>query len=104
MTEKISLTGPADWLVIAGLGLIWALIPGIHLAAVTSWFYSTTVDLMLSNPFSRVMETEADEVNLNRPCLLPLRVARVHSSAIQVSWMLSELRIHCLSQTISIHL
>ena len=46
------------------LALLWALLPNDGIALVANWFFEQVSDLVFELPFSRHMETEADEVGV----------------------------------------
>jgi metalloendopeptidase OMA1, mitochondrial len=46
------------------LALVWALLPNDGIALVANWFIDKVVAIMVELPFSRDMETEADEVGM----------------------------------------
>jgi Zn-dependent protease with chaperone function len=46
------------------LALVWALLPNDGIALVANWFIDKVVAIMIELPFSRDMETEADEVGM----------------------------------------
>ena len=50
--------------VLIPLALLWALLPNDGIALVADWFFQCVVDVFVNLPFSRNMETEADEVGL----------------------------------------
>ncbi len=51
-------------LILVPLAVIWAVVPSDGLAIVADWFFKRVVDVVFELPFSRNMETEADEVLL----------------------------------------
>ncbi|XP_071842621.1 metalloendopeptidase OMA1, mitochondrial-like [Apostichopus japonicus] len=62
--EQISLFEFLDLFMIIVLGGIWAILPNDGLAIVATWFKNKVVELLLTMPYSRLLETEADEVGL----------------------------------------
>lgn len=62
--EQISFFEFIDFLLIIVLGAIWAILPNDGLAIVATWFKNKVVELLLKMPYSRLLETEADEVGL----------------------------------------
>ena len=46
------------------LALVWALLPNDGIALVANWFIDKVVTIMVELPFSRDMETEADDVGM----------------------------------------
>ena len=46
------------------LALVWALLPSDGIALVANWFIDKVVSIMIELPFSRDMETEADQVGM----------------------------------------
>lgn len=53
-----------DALLIMPMAMLWAVIPSDGIALITSWFFHKVSNIMIDLPFSRQMETEADEVGL----------------------------------------
>lgn len=51
-TEQLSFVGLLDWLIIAGLAAIWAIVPAISVAAVTTFFFDSCLNVPLPAPFS----------------------------------------------------
>ncbi|XP_038067717.1 metalloendopeptidase OMA1, mitochondrial-like [Patiria miniata] len=62
--EQVSLFQFVDVLLIVVLAALWAFLPNDGVAAVATWFKSKVVQLLLEMPYSRSLETEADEVGL----------------------------------------
>ena len=62
--EKLSYVSLVNVLVLVPLALLWALLPTDGIALVADWFFKRVVDVVFELPFSRGMETEADEVGL----------------------------------------
>jgi len=62
--EKLTYTSFLEMLLLVPMALLWAVIPSDGIAFITSWFCDKVVDIMLELPYSRFMETEADEVGL----------------------------------------
>ncbi|XP_070563723.1 metalloendopeptidase OMA1, mitochondrial-like [Ptychodera flava] len=63
-SEQISFTELVDGLSIILLAAIWAFLPNDGIALVAQWFKNRVIQLLLSMPYSRQLETEADEVGL----------------------------------------
>eukprot|EP00095_Tigriopus_kingsejongensis_P011220 maker-scaffold1959_size23944-snap-gene-0.7 protein:Tk11220 transcript:maker-scaffold1959_size23944-snap-gene-0.7-mRNA-1 annotation:"metalloendopeptidase OMA1 " len=64
VAEKLSYVNVLYAIVLVPLALLWAVIPSDGIALVTDWFFNQTLELVFELPFSRDMETEADEVGL----------------------------------------
>jgi hypothetical protein len=67
------------------LALVWALLPNDGVAVVANWFIDKVVAVMIELPFSRDMETEADQVGM-------LMAAKVSSYLVikkQLCWSVS---------------
>ncbi|ELU06397.1 hypothetical protein CAPTEDRAFT_112381 [Capitella teleta] len=62
--EKISTCQLIDKMIILLLAMLWFFIPTDGIAVITQAFFKKVVDLMLHLPYSRALETEADEVGL----------------------------------------
>ncbi|CAH1773544.1 unnamed protein product [Owenia fusiformis] len=62
--EQVSYANILDVVVIFIMAGIWFFMPTDGIALVTQWFYNKVIHLMFSLPFSRMMETEADEIGL----------------------------------------
>lgn len=62
--ERVSAAGFVDNFIIMVLGAIWFFIPSDGIALVTHWFFDKVVQLLLSLPYDRKLETEADDVGL----------------------------------------
>jgi len=62
--EKLTYTSFLEMLLLVPMALLWVLIPSDGIAFITSWFCDKVIDIMLELPYSRFMETEADEVGL----------------------------------------
>jgi Zn-dependent protease with chaperone function len=56
------------------LALLWALLPNDGVAVVANWFIDKVVTVMIELPFSRDMETEADQVGM----LMAAKVSTFH--------------------------
>lgn len=62
--EHLSRAGFVNVYSIGLLTLLWAIVPTDGLAVVASWLQSVVEDLLISLPYSRKLEREADEVGL----------------------------------------
>jgi len=62
--EQYSFTQLIDFAMIVALAAIWTIIPSNGIALVTSWFFNHLFNLSMQLPYSRKLETEADEVGL----------------------------------------
>ena len=62
--EQLSRTGFINVYSIALLTLLWAVVPSDGLAIIASWLQSTVEDVLITLPYSRKLEKEADEVGL----------------------------------------
>ncbi|XP_064604801.1 metalloendopeptidase OMA1, mitochondrial-like [Liolophura sinensis] len=62
--EQLSFAQLVDWMIIAVMAAIWAVMPTDGIAVVTQWFYNKVVDFTLHLPYSRKLESEADKVGL----------------------------------------
>ncbi|XP_050402092.1 metalloendopeptidase OMA1, mitochondrial [Patella vulgata] len=62
--EQLSFAQLIDIFVIAVMAAIWTIMPTDGLAVVTQWFYNKCIQLMLTMPYSRKLEQEADKVGL----------------------------------------
>lgn len=62
--EKVSFASVLDFAVIIIMAALWLLMPTDGLAIITQWFNNKIVKLLLELPYSRKLETEADEVGL----------------------------------------
>ncbi|KAK2150884.1 hypothetical protein LSH36_384g05020 [Paralvinella palmiformis] len=62
--EKVSFISVIDIAVIIGMAAFWFVMPTDGVAAISQWFYNKMVKLLLELPYSRKLETEADEVGL----------------------------------------
>ena len=62
--EKISYVNFLNLIILIPICLLWAMLPNDAIALLADWFFKTIVDVMLELPFSRSMETEADEVGM----------------------------------------
>merc|ERR1711860_134423 len=62
--EKLTYINFISALLFIPMAVIWAFLPNDGIALVTDWFINKVSDLIFELPFSRQMETEADEVGL----------------------------------------
>lgn len=62
--EQVSVAQAVDLMIIVVMAALWAFLPTDGIALVTQWFYNKVVHLLLTLPYSRQLETEADVVGL----------------------------------------
>lgn len=62
--EKLTLVSFVELVLLIPLALLWALLPNDGVALVANWFIDKVVAIMIELPFSRDMETEADQVGM----------------------------------------
>ena len=62
--EKLSYVNMINLALLIPLAVLWSLLPNDGIAVVADWFCRQVIDVALELPFSRKMETEADEVGL----------------------------------------
>jgi len=62
--EKLTLVSFLNLVLLLPFAMLWALLPNDGVALVANWFFDKVVEVAVELPFSRAMETEADEVGL----------------------------------------
>lgn len=62
--EKLTLVSFVELVLLVPLAVLWALLPNDGIALVANWFIDKVVTIMVELPFSRDMETEADQVGM----------------------------------------
>lgn len=64
VAEKLTLSSFIQACLLVPMAVLWAFIPNDGVALVANWFIDQVIDVILELPFSRDMETEADEVGM----------------------------------------
>ena len=62
--EKLSYVNMINFALLIPLAVLWSLLPNDGIAVMADWFCRQVIDVAIELPFSRRMETEADEVGL----------------------------------------
>ncbi|XP_055345438.1 metalloendopeptidase OMA1, mitochondrial-like isoform X2 [Paramacrobiotus metropolitanus] len=62
--EQVSVMHFVDYILIALMSVLWAVLPSDIISGITTWVMNKVVDLLLNLPYGRLLENEADEVGL----------------------------------------